>query len=160
MNVVTGYPQCSFEGYRVELDKESEVCLLDLVSAEGFAVKGGKLACQLGAGFQGAYVWVHTRKVESATLVSTQVLIVKNDLYEEYTSAAAYQRAVKSYGGENDAFLTPSGTSVAGSAEGNGSTGGNGGGSDTGGSDNGGGSDTGSGDNTGGGSSDGGGGME
>ena len=50
VNVVTGYPQCSFEGYRVELDKESEVCLLDLVSAEGFAVKGGKLACQFGAG--------------------------------------------------------------------------------------------------------------
>lgn len=139
VNAITGYPQCTFEGYRVELDKESEVCLLDLVSAEGFSVKDGKLACQLDAGFQGAYVWVHTRKEGSSTLVSTQVLIVKNDLYEAYTSAEAYQRAVKSYGGENDAFLTPTGTTSGGSAEGNGSGSGSNGGT---GSDTGGGSDT------------------
>lgn len=126
VNVITGYPRCAFVGYRVELDKESEVCLLDLVSAEGFAVKEGKLACQLSSNFQGGYVWVHTRKADGRTLVSTQVLTVKNDLYEQYTSDDAYQRAVKSYGGENNAFLTPSGSNSGGTSQGSGS------GSDTG----------------------------
>ena len=40
-------------------------------------------------------------------MVSTQVLAVKNDLYAEYSSEAAYQRAVATYGGENSNFLTP-----------------------------------------------------
>lgn len=119
---ITGYPRCAFVGYRVELDKESEVCLLDLVSAEGFAVKQGKLACQLSSDFQGAYVWVHTRKVDGRTLVSTQVLTIKNDLYEQYTSEDAYQRAVNSYGGENNAFLTPTGSNSGGSTQSSGSS--------------------------------------
>lgn len=135
VNSITGYPRCSFEGSRVELNKESEICLLDLVAPEGFSVKDGKLACKLDASFQGAYVWVHTRKESSGTKVSTQVLTVKNDLYEEYSSAEAYQRAVKSYGGENDAFLTPTGSSSGGTSEGtgsggSGSTGGEGNGDD------------------------------
>ena len=109
VNEITGYPRCTFEGFRVELDKESEICLLDLVGTKGFAVKDGKLACQLDADFQGAYVWVHSRKEAAGTLVSTQVLIVKNDLYERYTSVESYRSAVQSYGGENNAFLTPIG---------------------------------------------------
>ena len=34
-------------------------------------------------------------------------MTVKNDLYAEYSSKAAYQRAVATYGGENSNFLTP-----------------------------------------------------
>ena len=104
---ITGYPQCRFTGESVVLDKGSETKLLNLVSTAGFSVKEGKLACQLAEDFQGAYAWVHSRKESGKTLVSTQVLTVKNDLYAEYSSEAAYQRAVATYGGENSNFLTP-----------------------------------------------------
>lgn len=108
---ITGYPQCRFTGESVVLDKGSETKLLNLVSTAGFSVKEGKLACQLAEDFQGAYAWVHSRKESGKTLVSTQVLTVKNDLYAKYSSEAAYQRAVATYGGENSNFLTPEATS-------------------------------------------------
>ena len=107
VNPITGFPQCRFTGESVVLDKVSELKLHNVVSAAGFSVSGGKLACQLAGDFQGAYAWVHSRKESGKTLVSTQVLTVKNDLYAEYSSEAAYQRAVATYGGENSNFLTP-----------------------------------------------------
>ena len=51
VNSITGYPQCTFGGERVTLDKFSTVKLRDAVSAEGFSVKDGKLACQLDSNF-------------------------------------------------------------------------------------------------------------
>lgn len=107
VNPITGYPQCRFTGESIVLDKVSETKLRNVVSAAGFSVSGGKLACQLEAEFQGAYAWVHSRKESGKTLVSTQVLTIQNDLYAEYSSEAAYQRAVATYGGENSNFLTP-----------------------------------------------------
>ena len=107
VNPITGYPQCRFTGESVVLDKASDAKLLRVVSTAGFSVSGGKLACQLEEAFQGAYAWVHSRKESGKTLVSTQVLTIQNDLYAEYSSEAAYQRAVATYGGENSNFLTP-----------------------------------------------------
>lgn len=107
VNPITGYPQCRFTGESVVLDKGSETKLLNRVSTAGFSVKEGKLACQMAEDFQGAYAWVHSRKENGKTLVSTQVLTILNDLYAEYSSEAAYQRAVATYGGENSNFLTP-----------------------------------------------------
>ena len=120
VNPITGYPQCLFQGDRVQLEKQSEAKLHDVVSAAGFSVKDGKLACSLASGFQGAYAWVHSRKENGATRVSTQQLEVKSDLYADYSNEEAYQRAVKSYGGENNNFLTPL---ANGSATGNAGTG-------------------------------------
>ena len=135
VNPITGYPQCTFGGERVTLDKFSTVKLRDAVSAEGFSVKDGKLACQLDSNFQGSYVWIQSRKENGKTLVSTQVMVMKNDLYADYTGEEAYTRSVKSYGGENNVFLTPMGSGSA-----NGSTSGDAGngGSSSGGSDGGG----------------------
>ena len=79
----------------------------------GFSAVGGKLACELGDGFQGAYAWVHLRKQQGTTRVSTQMLIAKNDLLDSYTSEEAYKRAVATYGGEDNNFLTPDGNSTA-----------------------------------------------
>ena len=107
VNPITGYPQCRFTGESLVLDKGLETKLRNVVSAAGFSVKEGKLASQLAEDFQGAYAWVHSRKESGKTLVSTQVLMVKNDLYAEYSTEAAYRRAVATYGGENRNFLTP-----------------------------------------------------
>lgn len=110
---ITGFPMCRFKGECIVLDKNSDVKVYDIVSKEGFSVSNGRLACSLGSNFQGAYAWVHSSKESGQTLVSTQVMTVKNDLYDEYSSEAAYQRAVKTYGGENDDFLTPNDTAKA-----------------------------------------------
>ena len=110
---VTGYPQCDFTGESIVLEKRSEVKLRDCVGEAGFSAVGGKLACKLGDGFQGAYAWVHSRKQQGTTRVSTQMLIAKNDLLDSYTSEEAYKRAVATYGGEDNNFLTPDGNSTA-----------------------------------------------
>ena len=127
------------------LDKTSTAKLREVVSAEGFSVKEGKLACQLDSSFQGSYVWIQSRSVNGKTLVSTQVMVMKNDLYADYAGQEAYTRSVNSYGGENNVFLTPMGSgsasgSTSGDAGNGGSSsgGGSGSGSDSGGSSSGG----------------------
>ena len=153
VNAVTGIPYCQFLATNVVLDKASEVKLLDLVSKYGFATVDGYLGHQEGEG-AGVFGWVHSRKSANKTLVSTQALIDNNaEMIAEYSGAEAYKRSVKTYGGENSAFLTP-GTTTTTATDGSASAGGsgNGGTDDSGsGSDQGGGSDSGGGSgNTGG----------
>ncbi len=148
VNAVTGIPYCQFLATNVVLDKASEVKLLDMVSKYGFATVDGFLGHIEGEG-AGVFAWVHTRKSSGKTLVSTQSLINNNaDVIDEYSGAEAYKRSVKTYGGENSAFLTP-GTTTTQATDGSDSAGGtpttppSGGGSGTdesGGSDSGGGS--------------------
>ena len=148
VNAVTGIPYCQFLATNVVLDKASEVKLLDLVSKYGFATVDGYLGHIEGEG-AGVFGWVHSRKASGKTLVSTQSLINNNaEVIAEYSGAEAYKRSVKTYGGENSAFLTP-GTTTTQATDGSDSAGGtpttppSGGGSGTdesGGSDSGGGS--------------------
>ena len=148
VNAVTGIPYCQFLATNVVLDKASEVKLLDMVSKYGFATVDGYLGHIEGEG-AGVFAWVHTRKSSAKTLVSTQSLINNNaEVIAEYSGAEAYKRSVKTYGGENSAFLTP-GTTTTQATDGSASAGGtpttppSGGGSGTdesGGSDSGGGS--------------------
>ena len=148
VNAVTGIPYCQFLATNVVLDKASEVKLLDMVSKYGFATVDGFLGHIEGEG-AGVFAWVHTRKSSGKTLVSTQSLINNNaEVIAEYSGAEAYKRSVKTYGGENSAFLTP-GTTTSQATDGSASAGGtpttppSGGGSGTdesGGSDSGGGS--------------------
>lgn len=107
---VSGCPECQFRGESIVLDKLATARVYDLVSRSGFSVKDGHLAAALDSSFQGAYAWVHTRKSASGTQVSSQALTVRSDIYEAYSTEAAYRRAVASYGGEKDNFLTPSDT--------------------------------------------------
>ena len=125
-NLITNAPQCKFYGEAVVLSKDSDVKLLDVVSADGFYAKGGFLACNLSDDFQGAYTWVHSRQKNGNTLVSTQALEVKNNLYTEYSNEDAYKRAVETYGGEHRNFLTPTSPQPSPKGEG-GQTGGGGG---------------------------------
>ena len=148
VNAVTGIPYCQFLATNVVLDKASEVKLLDMVSKYGFATVDGFLGHIEGEG-AGVFAWVHSRKSSAKTLVSTQSLINNNaEVIAEYSGAEAYKRSVKTYGGENSAFLTP-GTTTTQATDGSASAGGtpttppSGGGSGTdesGGSDSGGGS--------------------
>ena len=148
VNAVTGIPYCQFLATNVVLDKASEVKLLDMVSKYGFATVDGFLGHIEGEG-AGVFAWVHTRKSSGKTLVSTQSLINNNaEVIAEYSGAEAYKRSVKTYGGENSAFLTPD-TTTTQATDGSDSAGGtpttppSGGGSGTdesGGSDSGGGS--------------------
>ena len=157
VNAVTGIPYCQFLATNVVLDKASEVKLLDMVSKYGFATVDGFLGHIEGEG-AGVFAWVHTRKSSGKTLVSTQSLINNNaDVIAEYSGAEAYKRSVKTYGGENSAFLTP-GTTTTQATDGSASAGGtptpppSGGGSGTDDSGSGSGSGGGSGSDSGGGS--------
>ena len=112
VNAVTGIPYCQFLATNVVLDKASEVKLLDMVSKYGFATVDGFLGHIEGEG-AGVFAWVHTRKSSGKTLVSTQSLIDNNaEMIAEYSGAEAYKRSVKTYGGENSAFLTPGTTTT------------------------------------------------
>ena len=112
VNAVTGIPYCQFLATNVVLDKASEVKLLDMVSKYGFATVDGYLGHIEGEG-AGVFAWVHSRKSYGKTLVSTQMLINNNaDMIAEYSGSEAYKRSVKTYGGENSAFLTPGTTTT------------------------------------------------
>ena len=69
---------------------------------------------------------MHSVKERGKTKVSTQFLIDNNSLLADYTTEEAYQAAAQSYGGSNEAFLTPDSSRV-GSASGGGSGNGSGG---------------------------------
>lgn len=134
VNKVTDIPYCQFEGTLVVLDKLSEVKLWEMVNRHGFASVDGKLGHTEGDG-NGVFCWVHSRKSNGKTLVSTQMLIDNNaEMLANYTGDEAYKRAVATYGGETTTFLTPDGTTTVGSGadtgNDNGGSGSSGGGAD------------------------------
>jgi len=87
------------------------VKLWDQVAQAGFSAVTSGSATMLGhsSADEGdcAFCWVHSRKANGKTKVSTQCLIDNNSKLESYTSTDAYQKAVKTYGGENNVFLSP-----------------------------------------------------
>lgn len=110
VNEVTNIPMAEVDACCIVLDKSSEAKLLSLVDARGFSVQEGFLAAQANNDFGNhGMVWIHSRKQNGKTLISTQCLICENNLLEVYQSEDAYQDAVESYGGVSDVYLTPSG---------------------------------------------------
>mgnify|MGYP004658803549 CR=1 FL=1 len=110
VNEVTNIPMAEVDACCIVLDKSSEAKLLSLVDARGFSVQEGLLAAQANNDFGNhGMVWIHSRKQNGKTLISTQCLICENNLLEVYQSEDAYQDAVDSYGGVSDVYLTPSG---------------------------------------------------
>ena len=107
-NNATGLPYGIFKAFSVVLDKTSTALLLAMVPAEGFTVVDGKLGHLSTVAGDYAYAWVHSRRANGQTKVSSQVLISNNSLLSRYTSNGAYLEAVASYGGEKKVFLTPS----------------------------------------------------
>ena len=125
VNAETGIPYCQFAASSVVLDKESPIKLWDMASPMGFASVDGRLGHANDLG-DSVFAWVHSVKEQGKTKVSTQFLIDNNSLLADYTTEEAYEAAAQSYGGSNEAFLTPDSSrtgTVSGGGSGNGSGG-------------------------------------
>ena len=134
-NEETGIPYCQFSASKVVLDAaDTETKLWDVVNRVGFASSDSCLGHNEST-FIGAFGWVHTRKGDSKTLVSSQSLVAVNDtLLAEHQGDLAYNLAKSSYGSGTEAFLVPDGESTAGGGNapsGGGNSGGGGGGNDS-----------------------------
>ena len=130
VNAETSIPYCQFSAWKVVLDaSDTETKLWDIAAREGFSTSEGCLA-HSNANFVGAFGWVHSRKSNGKTLVSSQSLVAVNDtLLAEHQGDLAYNLAKSSYGQSIDAFLVPDGESAgSGSNDTTSGGGGNGGG--------------------------------
>lgn len=91
----------------VILDETSYTLLYDEVSDAGFSASQGFLATK--SAVNGGVAWIQSRKVDGETQVSSQSLTVNNNILSDYTSKAAQDAAIASYGGQSVAPLTPTG---------------------------------------------------
>lgn len=81
----------------VRLDAADMRPLRRLLPALGFCSREGWLG-QEGAEDLCAFAWIHTRPGCKGVLASTQHLVARNRLFEEYGSARAAREALRSYG--------------------------------------------------------------
>ena len=130
VNAETGIPYCQFSAAKVILDAANTETLADVTgSSHGFASADGMLA-HVGNDGDCAYAWVHTRKSDGKTLVSSQSLVSANTKEAEYKGDAAYNLSKSSYGSSVESFLVPDGNAT-GSTAGGGDNGGGGDGNDS-----------------------------
>ena len=115
VNEETGIPYCQFSASKVVLDAaDTETKLWDAVNRVGFSAVDSVLG-HSESNFVGAFGWVHSRKTDGKTLVSSQSLVAVNDaLLAEHQGDMAYNLAKSSYGQSTEAFLVPDGESTAG----------------------------------------------
>ena len=126
VNAETGIPYCQFSAAKVILDAANESTLADVTgSSHGFASADGVLA-HVGNDGDCAYAWVHTRKSDGKTLVSSQSLVSANTKEAEYKGDAAYNLSKSSYGSSIESFLVPDGNATGSTAGGGDNGGGNG----------------------------------
>ena len=120
VNEETGIPYCQFSAAKVILDAANEDKLADVTgSSHGFASADGFLA-HVGNDGDCAYAWVHTRKSDGKTLVSSQSLVSANTKEAEYKGDAAYNLSKSSYGSSVESFLVPDGNATGATAGGDG----------------------------------------
>ena len=130
VNAETGIPYCQFSAAKVILDAANTETLADVTgNSHGFASADGVLA-HVGNDGDCAYAWVHTRKSDGKTLVSSQSLVSANTKEAEYKGDAAYNLSKSSYGSSIESFLVPDGNAT-GSTSGGGDNGGGGDGNDS-----------------------------
>ena len=133
VNAETEIPYCTFSASKVILDAaDTETKLRDIVNRNGFSSSDGSLA---HSGNEGdcTFAWVHTRKNDGKTLVSTQSLVAANSKEAEYKGELAYTLAKSSFGASVESFLVPDAESVNSTSGGgdNGGGGNGGGGNDS-----------------------------
>ena len=132
-NEETGIPYCQFSASKVVLDAaDTETKLWDIVNRVGFASSDSCLGHN-ESNFEGAFGWVHSRKSDGKTLVSSQSLVAVNaTLLAEHQGDAAYSLSKSSYGASIESFLIPDGDASNSTAGGgNAPSGGGGGGNDS-----------------------------
>lgn len=133
VNSETSIPYCQFFGWRVVLDASNTEKLWDVVNRNGFSAQDGYLA-HSGNDGDCVFTWVHSRKSNGKTLVSSQSLIDANSILSQYQGELAFNLARSSYGEGRSAFLTPDAdatTDTGNSNSGNGGNNGGGGGNDS-----------------------------
>ena len=134
VNANTEIPYCTFSASKVILDAaDTETKLWDIVNRNGFASSDGVLS-HSGNDGDCAFCWVHTRKSDGKTLVSTQSLVASNSKEAEYKGELAYNLAKSSFGASVESFLVPNGdasNSTSGGGNDNPPSGGGGGGNDS-----------------------------
>ena len=104
---VSGMPRVEMQAIEVTLDTSDEDTLLeDIVGQNVYDVQDGMLRYK--SPLIGGIACVHSRKVNGKTIVSTQRFVVDNPTLAQYTTQAAFDTAIQSYGGVNkEQFLTP-----------------------------------------------------
>lgn len=108
VNPTTHVPYVSVTSNRVTLNTDSEDYLSDLIpNAAGFEVINNRLG--YSAAIVGGACYIHTRKAgDGSTLVSTQKIMVNNQILQSYQSDVSRISAILSYGGKTTAdYLTP-----------------------------------------------------
>ena len=119
VNAETGIPYCQFSAAKVILDAANESTLADVTGgSHGFASADGMLA-HVGNDGDCAYAWVHTRKSDGKTLVSSQSLVSANSKEADYKGDAAYNLSKSSYGSSVESFLVPDGNATGSTASNN-----------------------------------------
>ena len=130
VNEETGIPYCQFSAAKVILDAANENKLYDETgSSHGFASIDGKIG-HSGNDGDCAYAWVHSRKSDGKTLVSSQELLAANTKESDYQGDAAYSLSKSSYGNGIESFLVPDGNATGGTSGGSDDNGGGGNGGD------------------------------
>ena len=118
VNANTEIPYCQFSAAKVILDAANDETLASVTGgSNGFHSVDGKLG-HSGNDGDCAYAWVHTRKSDGKTLVSSQELLSANTKEADYQGDAAYTLSKSSYGSGIEAFLVPDGESTGGNAGG------------------------------------------
>lgn len=104
---VSGMPRVEMKAIEVTLDTADEDTLLEDITGQNvYDVQDGMLKYK--AALIGGIACVHSRKVNGKTIVSTQRFVVDNPTLAQYTTSAAFDTAIESYGGVNkEQFLTP-----------------------------------------------------
>ena len=104
---VSGMPRVEMQAIEVTLDTSDEDTLLEDITGQNvYDVQDGMLKYK--AALIGGIACVHSRKVNGKTIVSTQRFVVDNPSLAQYTTQAAFDTAIESYGGVNkEQFLTP-----------------------------------------------------
>ena len=128
VNANTEIPYCQFSAAKVILDAANEDKLADVTGGStGFKAVDGNLG-HSGSDGDCAYTWVHTRKADGKTLVSSQDLLVANTKEADYQGDNAYTRSKSSYGSGIESFLVPDGNASGATSGGESGGGGEGGG--------------------------------
>ena len=111
-NAETGIPYCQFSASKVILDAADTSVLWDVAGRSGFYGQDSMLG-HYGANFVGAFGWVHSRKSNGKTLVSSQSLVAVNDtILAQYQGDMAFNLASSSYGQTQEVFLSPDAESI------------------------------------------------
>lgn len=109
-NTVTSVPYTVIEEFKLTLDQTDNETLVSEIdpNLEVFTKMADSDKLGMSQAVNGGVVYIHTRLTTEGTKVSTQTFVVNNTLLATFTTDAARNSAIASYGGSlQRLFLTP-----------------------------------------------------